>query len=89
MRAIVFELSVVAALLCASASAAEFDMTYAYGLAEYGASVRTDCSDQWTNPESGKTYCFSNNRAKQDFLKDPKRNIHRAEDVFARLAKKP
>jgi len=89
MRAIVFELTAAAVLLCAPAAAAEFDMTCAYGLAEYGAWVKTDCSDRWTNPETGKTYCFISNRAKKEFLEDPKANIRRAEVVFAKLPKKP
>jgi YHS domain-containing protein len=48
----------------------------------------TDCSVNWKDPETGKTYCFSNEQTKMLFLQDPEENIQKAEDAFARLLKK-
>jgi hypothetical protein len=59
-----------AALLSGWCSAAEFGENCAYTLAEYGVTVKTTCADRWTNPETGKTYCFINQRAQLEFLKD-------------------
>jgi YHS domain-containing protein len=39
--------------------------------------IKTDCS---VNTEyKGKTYCFGNEQAKTDFMKDPKANLAEAE----------
>ena len=79
--------AVVLALAALSASAAEkeqFGATCAYGLSEYGVEVKTDCRINWQDPASGKTYCFSKEEAKQEFLKNPKANIARAESAYAK-----
>jgi YHS domain-containing protein len=42
--------------------------------------IKTDCS---VNPEyKGKTYCFGNEQAKTDFMKDPSANFARAEAYY-------
>ena len=51
----------------------EFDNSCAMGLAS-GQLVKTDCSVNWTAPD-GKIYCFSTERSKLAFLKDPDENI--------------
>jgi YHS domain-containing protein len=48
----------------------------------------TNCSVNWRDPETGKTYCFSNEQTRMLFLQDPEENISRAEDAFANLRKK-
>jgi YHS domain-containing protein len=68
--------------------AEEFEGTCAWALAERGVEKKTDCSVSWKDPESGKTYCFSNEQTKMLFLQDPEENIGRAEDAFAELQKK-
>ena len=88
MRTLGFALLVAAALLPAKSVAEEFDKVCAYALAEHGAEKKTDCSINWTNPETGKTYCFSSEQTKLLFLQDPEENIRKAEDVFAKMRKK-
>jgi YHS domain-containing protein len=82
-----FIAAVVLALASLSAAAEEkrqFDATCAYGLSEYNVEVRTDCKINWQDAATGKTYCFSKEEAKQEFLKDPKANIARAETAYAK-----
>jgi YHS domain-containing protein len=88
MRTLALTLLAVCALFPARASAAEFEGTCAWALAERGAERKTECSVNWKDPETGKTYCFSNEQTKMLFLQDPEDNIDRAEDAFARLRKK-
>ena len=57
----------------ASPAKGEFDNSCAMGLAS-GQLVKTDCSVNWTAPD-GKIYCFSTERSKLAFLKDPDENI--------------
>ena len=81
----------VLALAALSASAAEeksqFGATCAYGLSEYGVEVQTDCKINWQDPATGKTYCFSKEEAKGEFLKNPKANIAKAEVAYAKTHK--
>ena len=88
MRTFSFALLAAAVLLPTAAVAEEFDKVCAYALAEHGAEKKTDCSINWTNPETGKTYCFSREQTKLLFLQDPEENIRKAEEVFAKLQKK-
>jgi len=53
-----------------------------------GREVKTSCSIHWTNPDTGKTYCFSSEQSKRLLLQDPEANIRKAEDRFAKLQKK-
>ncbi len=68
------------ALLFASAAiAAEFDDMCAMGLV-LGQEVSTDCS---INAEiGGKTYCFGNEDAKAQFMKDPEGNLAKAQAQY-------
>ena len=58
-----------------AATKGEFDNMCAEGLALH-KQIKTDCS---VNTEyKGKTYCFGNEQAKTDFMKDPKANLAEA-----------
>src|SRR5262245_61376607 len=65
----------------AGAAKGEFDNSCAMGLSE-GQTVKTDCSVSWTDPD-GKVYCFSSEKSKEAFLKDPQGNLKKARDFFA------
>jgi YHS domain-containing protein len=58
----------------------EFDGMCTQGLAE-GKRVQTTC--KITTVFDGKTYCFSNEGAKQAFLSNPKRHLERAKDHYS------
>lgn len=88
MRTLGFALLAAAALLPTNSGAEEFDKACAYALAEHGAKKETDCSINWTNPETGKTYCFSREQTRLLFLQDAEENIRRAEEEFAKLRNK-
>ena len=88
MRRFAFAVLVIVVLLPPVSFAEEFAGTCAYGLAEWGREVKTNCSVNWTNPDTGKTYCFSGEQSKLLFLQDPEENIRKAEDRFAKLRKK-
>jgi YHS domain-containing protein len=68
----------------ALAATGEFDNMCTQGLAS-GKEVKTDCSVN-TSYE-GKTYCFGNEQAKQDFMKDPKANLAKAQSFYAKSHK--
>ena len=85
MRTLGFVLLAAAALLPTTSLAEEFDKVCAYALAEHGAERKTDCSINWTNPETGKTYCFSREQTKLLFLQDAEENIRKAEEEFGKL----
>jgi len=40
--------------------------------------IPTDCSVMWRS-ENGKTYCFADRTAKEEFLKDKEGNLKKAE----------
>ena len=74
-----------AALLLGLSTAAlavtgEFDNMCAQGLAS-GKDVKTDCSVNTTI--EGKTYCFGNEAAKTEFMKDPKGNLAKAQSYYS------
>ena len=75
-------------LLAVNKDAAEFGGSCAWGLAEYGAEVPTDCSVSWTDPKTKKTYCFSSEKSKQAFLQNPDENERRAAEKGRELHKK-
>jgi YHS domain-containing protein len=59
-----------------AATKGEFDNMCAEGFALHKR-IKTDCS---VNTEyKGKTFCFGNEQAKTDFMKDPKANLAEAE----------
>ena len=74
-----------AALLVGLSTAAlavtgEFDNMCTQGLAS-GKDVKTDCSVNTTI--EGKTYCFGNEAAKTEFMKDPKGNLAKAQSYYS------
>jgi YHS domain-containing protein len=66
-------------LFANAALAAEFDDMCAMGLA-LGKDVHTDCSV--SGDIGGKTYCFGNEDAKAQFMKDPEANLAKAEAYY-------
>ena len=63
-------------------AAAEYNNECSWGLAN-GKHVMTDCKVNMTR-ENGKTYCFSNDRALEAFMKDASGNTKKAEEAFGR-----
>lgn len=90
MRSIIVAL--IAGLLTTYALAAEknaeFDASCAWGLAEFGVIVHTNCSVNWVNPKTKKLYCFSSEESMKNFMKNPDENLHKAEAKAAELSKK-
>ena len=62
------------------AATGEFDNMCTEGLA-LGKDIKTDCSVNTTI--DGKTYCFGNEQAKTDFMKDPKGNMAKAQSFYS------
>jgi YHS domain-containing protein len=82
----IFTTSAVAGALLLSLSMAaiaattgEFNNMCTEGLA-LGKDIKTDCSVNATI--DGKTYCFGNEQAKTDFMKDPKGNMAKAQSYY-------
>ncbi len=79
MRALIASAAIGTMMLAGAAFAAtqgEFDNMCAMGLA-MGKEFKTDCS---INTEiDGKTYCFGNEEAKTEFMKDPAGNLAKAQ----------
>ena len=79
MRALIASAAIGTMMLATAAFAAttgEFDDMCAMGLT-MGKEVKTDCS---INAEiDGKTYCFGNEDAKTEFMKDPAGNLAKAQ----------
>ena len=65
----------------AFAAQPEFGGYCAEGLVQHHL-IKTNCKVNWTSKE-GKTYCFSTEAAKAEFLKSPEENIARATDNYA------
>jgi YHS domain-containing protein len=63
----------------ALAATGEFDNMCTEGLA-LGKDIKTDCSVNASI--DGKTYCFGNQQAKTDFMKDPKGNMAKAQSYY-------
>jgi hypothetical protein len=63
-------------------AAAEYNNECSWGLAN-GKHVKTECKVNMTR-EDGKTYCFSNDRALESFMKDATANLKKAEEAFGR-----
>lgn len=81
-RDLAFVLSIFAT---APALAAEFTDHCANGLANYEMLVPTDCSVNWVDENTGKTYCFSSEHSMEEFLEDTETNLARAAANFAKL----
>ena len=71
----------VAAETAIPLSQAQFGGQCAEGLAT-GRHVMTDCSVTWKDKD-GKLYCFKNEAAKAEFLKDAQGNLERARTFIA------
>jgi hypothetical protein len=84
-------IAIAAAMLSAPSFAerndTEFGGSCAYGLAEYGVVVPTDCSITWTDPKAGKTYCFSSEDSKRKFLANVEENLRKAQAKAAEMHK--
>jgi len=63
----------------AMAATGEFDNMCSWGLANQ-KDVKTDCSVNTTI--QGKTYCFSSDQAKADFMKNPDANLAKAQSFY-------
>jgi hypothetical protein len=50
-----------------------------------GALIHTDCSINWTDPDNGKTYCFSSGTSQVYFRDWPKTYAAKAAKVFQEL----
>jgi YHS domain-containing protein len=80
----VFKSSLALGLMLGVASTAyaatgEFHNMCSWGLANH-KDVRTDCSVN--TMIKGKTYCFSSEEAKTNFMKDPTSNMTKAESFY-------
>lgn len=80
-----FLLSAAAIPFTAQAAEGEFGGQCAMGLS-LGMSVKTTCKVTWTS-EDGKTYCFSSEASKTNFLKDPKQNLAKAQELYEATSK--
>ena len=58
----------------------EFDNMCTQGLVS-GKDIKTDCSVNAV--VEGKTYCFGNEAAKTEFMKDPKGNLAKAQSYYS------
>jgi YHS domain-containing protein len=63
----------------AFAATGEFDDMCAMGLTS-GKQVKTDCSI--SEQIGGKTYCFGNEAARTEFMKDPQGNVAKAGSAY-------
>ena len=59
----------------------EFDNMCTQGLA-MGKDVQTDCSVNTTY--KGKSYCFGNEAAKTEFMKNPEANLAKAQAYYSK-----
>jgi len=64
----------------AQAAEGEFGGQCAMGLA-LGIPFQTPCDVTWKS-EDGKTYCFSSEKSKTDFLKDTEQNLAKAQKFY-------
>jgi hypothetical protein len=62
----------------------EFDGYDPFGLSA-GATIKADCSINWSDPDAGKLYCFSSGTSLELFLEAPHHYIERARAQWARL----
>lgn len=81
-QAVLTSIAMVSASAVFAAPQGEFDNRCALGLA-MGEEVPTDCSINW-KANDGKIYCFSNEEAKNIFLKDPTSLLEQAREFTAK-----
>ena len=80
-----FFLAAAAIPFAAHAAEGEFGGQCAMGLA-LGIPFKTICDVTWKS-EDGKTYCFSSEKSKTDFLKDTKQNLAKAQKFYKATTK--
>lgn len=80
-----FLLAAAAIPFAAQAAGGEFGGQCAMGLA-LGIPFQTTCDVTWKS-EDGKTYCFSSEKSKTDFLKDTKQNLAKAQKFYKATTK--
>ncbi len=68
----------------AIAATGEFDNLCSQGLAT-GQKVQTDCSV--SEEIGGKTYCFGNEAARAEFMKNPDANLAKAQSNYKKMEK--
>lgn len=90
MRTYVTKSALAAALVLgltgsAFAATGQFKDMCAWGLANDKA-VHTDCTV--SAAYDGKTYCFSSEEAKTDFMKNPQANLAKAKENYKELKSK-
>lgn len=62
----------------------EFGDHCAMGLT-MGKEFKTDCSVNWTDSKSGKTYCFGNEEVKKQFSQNAEANVAKAAANYSRM----
>lgn len=82
MRFLTSILAASALAFTASVFAGEFNDECAWGLAN-GKHVKTDCKINMKG-EDGKTYCFSSEKSKTEFMKNATVNLSKAKKAFGR-----
>lgn len=60
----------------------EFDNNCAMAMAT-GKEFKTDCSVNWKDSTSGKTYCFGNEEMKKQWSQNTSANIKKAQEMYA------
>lgn len=85
MRILAASATIVLTLVSAPVFAGEFKDHCANGLANFELLVETDCSVNWTDDKTGKTYCFSSENSKAQFMQDAENNLKKAEANFVEL----
>lgn len=82
MRYLTSLVAITTLVLATSVFAGEFNNEDALALVN-GKHVKTDCKIN-TVAKDGKTYCFSDAKAKKEFMKHEAANIERATKAFAK-----
>ena len=85
MKGMLFFAALTLLLSSNTGLAGEFRNYCANGLANYNALVKTDCSVNWTDGRTGKTYCFSSENSMEEFLEDIVTNTEKATGNFAEI----
>jgi len=84
----IFAAAIASLFVAGSAFAApttgEYGKHCAWGLT-MGKQVATDCSINWTDSTSHKTYCFSSQEAKTSWAKDTTANTKKADTEFSKV----
>ena len=63
----------------------EYGNNCAWGVTQ-GKTVHTDCSVNWVDTTTHKTYCFSTQEAKASWAKDTKASITKADAEYPKVA---